>query len=258
MKAKLREKIEGMQQPVAGERYYAVTITADQDGKLHWEAQSVFYGMTDTKPPREQRITCEVFPEKMIDIWRELGQPYIVVTTEEEFPVLVLLGGNALVQVDIAKSKIPFITEPSTVVPDGLFTTQPIEAVPKDQLQRAPTPKRRMGVIKRDNYRCRICGRRAFDYVDIELNVHHIRPWEKGGLTKEHNLITLCRTCHKGLEPHFEWNLYELIDENVILIPDVAETRRQLFEGIKNYRRKIQEILQSMKKSEHANQPDAE
>lgn len=255
MNIKLQEKIKRMQQPVVGERYYAVTLTASKEGRLHWEAQSVFYGMTETTPPREQRVTCEVIPERMIDIWRDIGQPYIVVTTEDDFPILVLLGGNALVQVDLAKNKIPFITEPSTVVPDGIFTTQPIEEVPHDHLQRAPTPKKRMSVLKRDNYRCRICGRRAFDYVDIELNVHHIRPWGKGGLTKERNLITLCRTCHKGLEPHFEWNLYELIDENIILVPSAEEFRKQLFQGIINYRRKIQEIMQE-RKSEHPARSD--
>jgi hypothetical protein len=30
-----------------------------------------------------------------------------------------------------------------------------------------------MDVLRRDDFRCQICGRRAADYVDIELHVHH-------------------------------------------------------------------------------------
>lgn len=251
MKIELLERIKNMQEPVPGERYYAITLTAYKDGRLHWSAQSSFYDVTMTTPRREQRVTCEVIPDKMIGIWRDLGQPYIVVTKDADFPILILLGGNALVQVDIVEKKLPFITEPTTVVPDGLLTTLPLTEVPQDQLQRAPTPKKRMAVLKRDDYRCRICGRRASDYVDIELNVHHIRPWEKGGLTKERNLITLCRTCHKGIDPHFEWNLYEIIDENVVIVPDVEKERHNLFEGIRNYREKVREIFQKIHREQH-------
>ena len=96
--------------------------------------------------------------------------------------------------------------------------------------------KNRMKVLRRDDYRCKICGRRSMDYVDVELNVHHIRPWSMGGLTKGNNLITICRTCHKGLDPHFDYKLYELID-STIEIPNVKSMREELIEGIKRYRK---------------------
>jgi hypothetical protein len=67
-----------------------------------------------------------------------------------------------------------------------------------------------MQVIKRDGYRCVVCGRRPADHVDVELHVHHVIPWEMHGPTAEENLVTLCGTCHKGLDPHFEPSLREL------------------------------------------------
>src|SRR4030095_4455401 len=57
-----------------------------------------------------------------------------------------------------------------------------------------------------------LCGRRSIDHVDVEIHVHHIRPFGQRGITTAANLITLCHTCHKGLEPHYNWNLYEFTD----------------------------------------------
>jgi len=70
-----------------------------------------------------------------------------------------------------------------------------------------------MQIVQRDLYRCRICGRRPADYVDLELHVHHIRPFARDGLTIEENLITLCHTCHAGLDPHFRPQLFDLRPE---------------------------------------------
>lgn len=67
-----------------------------------------------------------------------------------------------------------------------------------------------MQVLKRDGYRCVVRGRRPADHIDVELHVHHILPWEAHGPTAEQNLVTLCGTCHKGLDPHFEPLLREL------------------------------------------------
>ncbi len=67
----------------------------------------------------------------------------------------------------------------------------------------------RMEVLKRDGFRCCVCGRRASDHVDLELAVHHVIPVEHDGAI-EPNLMTLCTTCHKGLDPHYEVLLREL------------------------------------------------
>jgi hypothetical protein len=67
-----------------------------------------------------------------------------------------------------------------------------------------------MRVLKRDGYRCVVCGRRPGDHVDLELHVHHVIPWRMHGPTAENNLVTLCGTCHKGLDPDFEPLLREL------------------------------------------------
>ena len=58
------------------------------------------------------------------------------------------------------------------------------------------TPSLRYDVLRRDHFRCVICGRTAQD--GIKLHVDHIRPVSKGGKTEMLNLRTLCNQCNSG------------------------------------------------------------
>ena len=54
----------------------------------------------------------------------------------------------------------------------------------------------RFSILKRDNYRCRLCGFSAQD--GVKLQVDHIRPKAKGGSSFVWNLWTLCEPCNNG------------------------------------------------------------
>ena len=54
----------------------------------------------------------------------------------------------------------------------------------------------RYNVLKRDNYKCQICGATAKD--GAKLHVDHIIPVSKGGKTVMNNLQTLCERCNIG------------------------------------------------------------
>lgn len=58
------------------------------------------------------------------------------------------------------------------------------------------TPSLRYDVMRRDNFRCQICGSTASD--GVKLHVDHIVPVSKGGKTTESNLRTLCDRCNMG------------------------------------------------------------
>ena len=53
-------------------------------------------------------------------------------------------------------------------------------------------------VMKRDNFRCRICGKSPANDNNIILHVDHVNPWSKGGETNLDNLRTLCSVCNIG------------------------------------------------------------
>ena len=55
--------------------------------------------------------------------------------------------------------------------------------------------KLRYVVLKRDNFRCVLCGRGSDRDL---LEVYHITPICDGGLTAADNLRTLCYSCNRG------------------------------------------------------------
>lgn len=58
------------------------------------------------------------------------------------------------------------------------------------------TDSLRYDILKRDNFRCQICGSSAQD--GVKLHVDHIIPIAKGGKTVPNNLRTLCDRCNMG------------------------------------------------------------
>jgi hypothetical protein len=62
---------------------------------------------------------------------------------------------------------------------------------------RAPVPKRmRFKILRRDGYRCQLCGLTQQDGVRLEVD--HRVPVAKGGQTTHENLWTLCHPCNNG------------------------------------------------------------
>lgn len=224
--------------PAPDRDYYAITILGRPDGDLEWHCFSGWVGFSDEERRVELREASIVRAEIVCDLWREIGESCAVVDDLSDMEIFLLIGGNALVERTVGESTIGEFLAPHPVVISGALGYVHVEGLPKGAFHRAPTPKHRMRVLKRDDYRCRVCGRRATDFVDVELHVHHIRPWAKGGLTEDHNLITLCHTCHKGLEPHFDPAIFDILE------PDGKEEKRNkklkdYWLGVKLYREKV-------------------
>lgn len=58
--------------------------------------------------------------------------------------------------------------------------------------------KMRYQVLKRDNFKCCMCGASPAKDPTIELHIDHIIPWSKGGENTLDNLQTLCSRCNIG------------------------------------------------------------
>ena len=56
----------------------------------------------------------------------------------------------------------------------------------------------RYQVLRRDHFRCRLCGRSPANDPNVQLHIDHIHPWSQGGETTKENLQTLCNTCNGG------------------------------------------------------------
>ncbi len=67
----------------------------------------------------------------------------------------------------------------------------------QQQEERAKMSNRlRYEILKRDGFRCVLCGKSQTDGVKLEVD--HIKPVSKGGKTEESNLRTLCENCNRG------------------------------------------------------------
>lgn len=222
--------------------YFALTLTASEGGRIVWSAQTHWVEWANGTPGLEIREASLVRPKEMLHLWTSVGEPPLVVNDTQELYTWFRLGGNALVGKPVAMRFVPDV-----VVPQSSRRATPIGWRPTanlgPELRSAPSKKLRMKVLQRDGRRCRICGRRPDDHVDVELHVHHIRPHGRPhhGLTEEENLITLCHTCHGGLDPHDDESLYEYVgsDLNTVL----GRQRDEYRQGVRRYRKLVGRIL---------------
>jgi hypothetical protein len=197
--------------------YFALTLGASRGGQLFWSSQSHWVGWSERNPRWEIRAASLVNPQLMAEAWDIIGRGWLGIGSRRCEPVGLRapLGKRPSRAVGCGG---PFAVghrsqgvraRQDTVVGGAGFTVT--AHLPDSAAQRrAPDRKLRMRVLKRDGYRCVVCGRRPADHVDLELHVHHVIPWRMHGRTAEENLVTICGTCHKGLDPDFEPSLREL------------------------------------------------
>lgn len=86
---------------------------------------------------------------------------------------------------------------------EGDFSQKEIENLAVDPTTRHKTQRNinwrlRFIVMRRDNFKCKNCGRSPATDPTIILHVDHIRAWANGGETVLENLQTLCSKCNIG------------------------------------------------------------
>lgn len=72
----------------------------------------------------------------------------------------------------------------------------------KEYQRKMMTDSLRYDILKRDGFRCVLCGRTVND--GIKLHVDHIIPVSKGGKTVKENLRTLCEECNWGKSDKYD------------------------------------------------------
>jgi HNH endonuclease len=228
----LDERLTALNKPREGCLYFAITLTADENFKVVFGTQTQWAGWADPEMRHELREARLVYPE-FVKLWIALEQPYAIIHTIDELTLFLVGGGNALVEENLAKQVFGEVLSARVSIPHGPAGFLGPGMFESTAFRRAPTPKIRMQVLNRDDRRCRICGRRPDDNTDLVLHVHHIRPWEKGGVTDPTNLITLCHTCHSGLMPHEDRSLFEHISDPKYATDFLSEFAK----GVENYRK---------------------
>lgn len=92
---------------------------------------------------------------------------------------------------------IPMNEENITELINQLESKLSLDALAKEQ-RALMTTKLRTHIKERDNYTCCQCGNSVYIEPNLLLEIDHIIPISKGGLTQEDNLQTLCWKCNRS------------------------------------------------------------
>ena len=100
----------------------------------------------------------------------------------------------------------------------------------------------RFKVFKRDNFKCRYCGRSS---DEVELTIDHVIPKFEGGTDAMFNLVACCRDCNSGkgkipldqiniTKKNMEYELVEYLKTKMRVYGGVrhSRVRRKFFEKV--------------------------
>ena len=80
--------------------------------------------------------------------------------------------------------------------PHGMGCQHRVHVIQAEPVERRLTRKERFGILRRDGYRCRLCGQTSDDGARLEVD--HKTPLVRGGTDADENLWTLCQDCNRG------------------------------------------------------------
>jgi len=152
-----------------------------------------------------KRYTDEECFENMLFVWTQYGRPP---QHDEMNETPSLVGSKAYVR-RWGTWRMALKAFVERVNSGGLETSPPpsIEVSgPQQKIERAEERRGprdvplalRYYVLKRDDFRCVVCGASPAIVRGVVLHVDHIKPWSKGGATVADNLRTTCQACNLG------------------------------------------------------------
>ena len=93
---------------------------------------------------------------------------------------------------------VSYVNNEESVSSEGAIKNVKDEPIKKHKTSRTINWRLRFIAMRRDNFKCKNCGRSPATDQSIILHVDHIKPWAKGGETILENLQTLCSVCNIG------------------------------------------------------------
>jgi hypothetical protein len=185
------------------ERDYTNRIPAEQ---VVAELRRVAAELGNRRTPRTQIGDTQLL-EELGRVWRLLGHrpskgewdsvetTYSYTTYKQRF------GGwvNACVAFleGEAGTDVPAANE-SAVADEASPKVDSRPAKPTSSNPRYIPLKVRLQVMKRDSFRCVMCGRSPATQAGVQLHIDHVIPFSRGGASNSDNLQTLCQDCNLG------------------------------------------------------------
>jgi len=173
--------------------------------------------------------------------WATLKENWLSVDNTEQLLLFLRTGGHALISHDVVEAWLPEFLESVECrrYGDSPFISE--YHLPPGAEDRFPTPLIRKRVYARDDYKCQVCGYAPRDHPSVRLEIHHIIEHHIGGKTLDHNLITLCKSCHETASPPDPWLRADLFSKVLISAADYHRVSHE--QGVTNYRLAVERIF---------------
>ena len=157
-------------------------------------------GLSRTKTQTEKLIAEEVLFENLEEVWIKLGrqpkfrdmQSDISKYGPQTYTRLFGSWRKAL------ENFVIFVNREENISAERAMQNSQIAPATKHKTQRNINWRLRFIVMRRDNFKCKNCGRSPATDPTIILHVDHVKAWANGGETVLENLQTLCLKCNIG------------------------------------------------------------
>jgi hypothetical protein len=93
---------------------------------------------------------------------------------------------------------VAYVNKEGHIYSEAGIKSLKIEPTTKHKTSRTINWRLRFLVMRRDDFKCKICGVSPAIKPGTILHVDHIKAWTKGGETVMENLQTLCNQCNNG------------------------------------------------------------
>ncbi len=190
------------------------TAEYEQHGQYSKSAFSYHFGTwfkalekADLKKTRNIGVTDKEYFENLEEVWIKLGrQPkyndmqkplskYVAGAYEYRFGTWRKALERFIEYVNKEEeSTLPVARESSIIAPPDALQT----SLKKHKTKRNISSRLRFIIMKRENFKCKRCGRSPATDPKIVLHVDHIIAYSNGGETVSENLETLCSICNIG------------------------------------------------------------
>ena len=157
-------------------------------------------GLGRSKTQTDKWISEEELFENLEEVWTKLGrQPK---HRDMQFGVSKF-GPNPYARTfgswrKALESFVAFVNREEGISSEQGIKDLQVEPVSKHKTQRNINWRLRFIIMRRDNFKCKNCGRSPATDPSIILHVDHIKAWANGGETVLENLQTLCSKCNIG------------------------------------------------------------
>ena len=189
---------------------FLTTRQQNEHGKFHsytairrfggWFKALQKAGLGRSKTQTDKLISEEELFKNLEEVWTKLGrQPkhrdmQLGVSKHGSNPYVRTFGSwrKAL------ENFVAFVNREESISSEQAIQNLQIEPDTRHKTQRNINWRLRFIVMRRDNFKCKNCGRSPATDPSIILHVDHIKAWANGGETILENLQTLCSKCNIG------------------------------------------------------------